>query len=272
VIGVYDSGIGGLSVLRALRAECPSQDLLYLADSGHGPYGERDQAHVMVRAERVTAYLIGRGIDALVVACNSATAAAIEELRAEHPKLPIIGVEPALKPAVSLSRTGRIGVLATRMTLGSPKFARLLQTFEGQAHFQLHACDGLALAIERSAQGQADAQQLLLACAREHVQALGPLGTATGHIDSVVLGCTHYPLIKSLLQDLVGPQVRLIETGPAVARHTRSRIEQNPAFNQSRAAETGRIELISTGDTDILEAAAQRWIDQALQAQHLHLP
>jgi glutamate racemase len=158
------------------------------------------------------------------------------------------------------------------MTLGSPKFARLLQTFEGQAYFQLHACDGLALAIERSAQGQADAQQLLLACAREHVQALGPLGTATGHIDSVVLGCTHYPLIKSLLQDLVGPQVRLIETGPAVARHTRSRIEQNPAFNQSRAAETGRIELISTGDTDILEAAAQRWIDQALQAQHLHLP
>jgi glutamate racemase len=155
VIGVYDSGIGGLSILQALRRELPEQDFIYLADSGHGPYGERQTDHVVERARRITEHLRGRGVQALVVACNTATAAAIEHLRSEHPDLPIIGVEPALKPALALSRSRRIGVLATRMTLASDKFARLLEPLREQAQFVLRACDGLALAIENSVQGSA---------------------------------------------------------------------------------------------------------------------
>ena len=112
-IGVFDSGIGGLSVLKALRATLPHEDFIYLADNGHAPYGERDTAHVLARSRAVTHYLVGQNIKALVVACNTATAAAIDLLRTEHPKLPIIGVEPALKPAVAISKTGRIGVMVT---------------------------------------------------------------------------------------------------------------------------------------------------------------
>ncbi|MCJ7798723.1 MAG: aspartate/glutamate racemase family protein, partial [Polaromonas sp.] len=149
-IGVFDSGIGGLSVLKALRAELPHEHFIYIADSGHAPYGERDEAHVLARSRAIVQYLVGQDVKALVMACNTATAAAIHLLRAEHPGLTLIGVEPALKPAMALSRTGRIGVMATRGTLSSAKFTALLAAQAGQADFMLQPCDGLADAIERS--------------------------------------------------------------------------------------------------------------------------
>ena len=149
-IGVFDSGIGGLSVLRALRAELPYEDFVYFADTGHAPYGERDDAHVIARSREISTQLLTEHrIKALVIACNTATAAAVHLLRAEHPELPVIGVEPALKPAAGLTRTGRIGVMATRGTLGSTKFATLLASLSGLAEFMLQPCDGLADAIER---------------------------------------------------------------------------------------------------------------------------
>ena len=265
MIGVYDSGIGGLSILRALRAELPEQDFIYLADSGHGPYGERERDHVIERAQRVTAHLVGRGVEALVVACNTATAAAIEQLRHQYPQLPIIGVEPALKPALGLSQTRRIGVMATRMTLASDKFLRLLESVQGQAEFVLQACDGLALAIENSVHDDPAARDALVACARGHVRALGPLGA--GQIDTVVLGCTHYPFIAPMLAPWIGPGVTLVEPGAAVARQTRSRLAERP-----QAPGSGRIELIGTGSVDGLQAAAQRWLQSGLLAQPLHLP
>jgi glutamate racemase len=265
VIGVYDSGIGGLSILRALRAELPEQDFIYLADSGHGPYGERELDHVIERAQRVTAYLVEQGVQALVVACNTATAAAIEQLRGQYPQLPIVGVEPALKPALGLSQTRRIGVMATRMTLASDKFLRLLESVQDQAEFVMQACDGLALAIENSVHGDPAAQTALEACAKAHVQALGPLGA--DQIDTVVLGCTHYPFIAPMLQQWVGPDVTLVEPGAAVARQTRSRLADKP-----QAPGSGRIELIGTGAVDGLQAAAQRWLQPELLAQSVHLP
>ena len=265
MIGVYDSGIGGLSILRALRAELPEQDFIYLADSGHGPYGERERDHVIERAQRVTAYLVERGVQALVVACNTATAAAIEQLREQYPQLPIVGVEPALKPALGLSQTRRIGVMATRMTLNSDKFLRLLESVQDQAEFVLQACDGLALAIENSVHGDPAAQDALVACASGHVQALGPLGA--DQIDTVVLGCTHYPFIAPVLEQWIGPGVTLVEPGAAVARQTRSRLAEKP-----QAPGSGRIELISTGSPEGLEAAAQRWVQADLHAQSVHLP
>ena len=278
MIGVYDSGIGGLSVLRALLQAMPQQRYLYLADTGHGPYGERDEAHVLDRARKVGAWTRSRAIDALVVACNTATAVAIEPLRREHPDLPIIGVEPALKPALSASRTGRIGVMATRATLASPRFARLLDSVKDQARFTLRACDGLALAIERSAapgpaaQPAQQAMADLRTCAQAHVQALGPLGLAG--IDTIVLGCTHYPLVRELLEELVGPQVQLLETGPAIARQTLRRLEEagRGPKEPHPAAGGGRLELVSTGPMEALEAAARRWVGGALETRVLNLP
>ncbi len=266
MIGVFDSGIGGLSILRALRAELPGEHFIYVADSGHAPYGERDAAHVQARARALTGHLVARGVDALVVACNTATAAAIHLLRAEHPSLPIIGVEPALKPAVAQSPGGCIGVMATRGTLASAKFGQLLDSLAGQAHFQLQACDGLALAIEHSASGTAASARHLAEVAAGHVQALQGGCPAGRRLDAVVLGCTHYPLVADLLAQLL-PGVDLLEPGPAVARHARSRLG-----HRAPADSPGGLTLLSTGETTALQAAAQRWIAPQAQALALHLP
>ena len=266
MIGVFDSGIGGLSVLAALRAELPGERFIYVADSGHAPYGERDAVHVQSRARALTTYLVNQGIEALVVACNTATAAAIALLRAEHPDLPIIGVEPAIKPAVALSRSGRIGVMATRGTLGSDKFQQLLASLQDQAHFVLQPCDGLALAIERSAEGTPESAAQLAQVCQAHVQALDAPGQ---QLDTVVLGCTHYPLVRPLLEQLM-EGVALVDTGKAVARQTRRRLE---ALGLRRPLPPGApLVLRSTGDSAALEHAARRWISADAQVQSLKLP
>ena len=150
-IGVFDSGIGGLSVLQALQKELPHERFVYLADNAHAPYGEKSEAFIRERTHAIADVLLTQHhIKALVVACNTATAAAIHELRAQHPALPLVGVEPALKPALALSHTRHIGVMATRGTVCSDKFTRLLVSVQDQAHFEVQACNGLALAIEQS--------------------------------------------------------------------------------------------------------------------------
>ena len=257
-IGVFDSGIGGLSVLKALRAALPHEDFIYLADNGHAPYGERDTKHVLARSRAVTQYLVGQNIKALVVACNTATAAAIDRLRTEHPNLPIVGVEPALKPAVAISQTGRIGVMATRSTLASARFQALLAAQAGVAQFVLQACDGLADAIERGAR-KVDATELIAVCAH-YTAAMGLFGTQPGQIDTLVLGCTHYPFVSDHLQALVGADVMLVENGEAVARQT-LRLLHAAAGNISPAATGhGRIKLFTTGDAHALKEAAAHWL------------
>ena len=257
-IGVFDSGIGGLSILKALKAALPNEDFIYLADNGHAPYGERDTAHVVARSLAVTQYLAGQKIKALVIACNTATAAAIDLLRAEHPHLPMIGVEPALKPAASLSKTGHIGVMATRSTLASARFQALLAAQAGVAEFVLQPCDGLANAIERGA-GKSDATEIIAICAL-NTRAMGLFGIEPGQIDTLVLGCTHYAFVNDHLQALVGIDVRLVETGEAVARQTQ-RLLETAAGNISPATmEQGRVRLLTTGDAHILKSAAAHWL------------
>ncbi len=251
-VGVFDSGIGGFSVLRALRAELPHQPFVYVADSGHAPYGERGNAHVIARSQAITEHLRQtHDIQALVVACNTATAAAIALLREEHPGLPIIGVEPALKPAAQLSRTHRVGVLATRSTLQSAKFQALLTSLQGQAEFVLQPCDGLADAIERLDFERAEA------LCHTYITALGRLGQDADAIDTVVLGCTHYPLIAERLQARVGPQVSLLESGAPVARQTRRLLPEVA----SSGAPLPR--LSTTGEPAALRAAVDRWLSPA---------
>ena len=251
-IGVFDSGVGGLSILRALRSELPQENFTYLADSGFAPYGERDDSFVVERARKLAQQLLDdHAIKALVIACNTATAAAIHLLRAELPGLPIVGVEPALKPALALTRTGRIGVLATRGTLASAKFRALHDSLKQQADFPVQACDGLADAIENH-----DSARTFDLC-RQYTGALGTFGTCAGEIDTLVLGCTHYPFAQRDLQALVSPEVRLVETGEPVARHTRRLLEAAQLL-QPRGA--GSVTLLSTGDLARLERAALRWL------------
>lgn len=254
-IGVFDSGVGGLSVLRALRAELPNERFVYLADSAHAPYGERGDAFVAARTLTIANHLVTQHqIKALVVACNTATAAAIEAVRARHPTLPVVGVEPALKPAVALTPNGRIGVMATRGTLNSARFAQLLAAMPPQADFVLQPCDGLAHAIERCTVDSGAEAQVKALCQR-YTQAMG-------HVDTVVLGCTHYVFAQDTLGALLGSDVALIATGEPVARQTRRLL----AASGQLASGHGAVQLFTTGDVLALQAAAARWLQLPPQA------
>ena len=252
-VGVFDSGVGGLSVLRALTAELPREDFVYFADTAHAPYGERGDPFVIGRSRAILDELVRRhGIKALVVACNTATAAAIQLLRSEYPQLPLVGVEPALKPAAVLTCTGRVAVFATRGTLASAKFAALHDSLTDQAQFVLQPCDGLAAAIENDDPGQ------VRSLCEQYTRMAGPFGTAAGEIDTLVLGCTHYPFAQDEFVRCVGPAVRLVETGQPVARQTRRLLEAARLLRPPPGR--GRVTLLTSGSQPALEAAARRWL------------
>ncbi len=254
-IGVFDSGIGGLSVLRALQAELPHERFVYFADTAHAPYGERGDAYVIERTRAVATGLVEQhGIKALVIACNTATAAAIHVVRAEHPSLVVVGVEPALKPAVAASRTRHVAVLATRGTLASAKFAALHAALAAQTAFHLVPCDGLARAIESG-----DDARIAALCA-QYVGEAGRFGHGPGEIDTLVLGCTHYPLVSDVFQRLVGTGVRLLDTGAPVAQHTRRLLASAGLLRAQTADDAPTVLLAASGDLPPLQAAASRWL------------
>jgi glutamate racemase len=270
-IGVFDSGIGGLSVLPALRAALPHEHLLYWADSAHAPYGEKGDDFVRQRSSAITEHLVlTHGIKALVVACNTATAATIAALRSTYPQLPIVGLEPALKPAAQLTRTGRVGVMATQGTVNSEKFQRLLHSLEGQADFVVQACPGLALAIEHSAHPdtQTQAHETVHGLLQRFTQAMGRFGTQPGDIDTLVLGCTHYVFVQDELQRIVGADVHCLSTGEPVAQQTRRLLEAAGTLRTS-ADGAAQTQLLTNGDLAALQGAAQRWLH--LSADHCAL-
>ena len=269
-IGVFDSGVGGLSVLKALRAELPAESFVYVADSGHAPYGERDDKHVLQRSHAIAHYLQEyHHIKALVVACNTATAAAIAQLRKAHPELPIIGIEPALKPAAAASRTGVVGVMATRGTLNSEKFRSLLAALHGHATFVLQPCDGLAGAIERD-----DTIKIEAACS-EFTRAMGSFGSNLGNIDSLVLGCTHYPFALTVLKAQTGNGITFWDAGEPVARQTRKLLAEAGQLRTTsahQAAAPATAVFMTTGSTQTLTAALRRWLHEDTQVKSVALP
>jgi glutamate racemase len=262
-IGVFDSGVGGLSVLRALLAELPQARFVYVADRAYAPYGERTADEVTERSQRIVAQLRREyPLDTLVVACNTATAQSIDALRHTHHDLPFVGVEPALKPAAALSQTRHIGVMATRGTLASSRYRKLQERLEHggethRPHFHNQACDGLADAIERG-----DTTQTRALC-EQYVAALQHQAPIDGPIDTLVLGCTHYPFETELLQGLCGPSVRLVETGAPVARRTREVLHDRPPLS---GAHLPRLTLLSTSQPDALSTVAMRWLGVATPA------
>lgn len=213
--GVFDSGLGGLSVLRHARSRLPAEDFLYVADSGHAPYGERSADWIRARSLNLGEFLLGRGAKALLIACNTATAAAAQALRERWPEVPVIGMEPAVKPAAAATRSGVVGILATTGTLASARFAALLDTFGRDVRVITRPGTGLVEAVER---GELDtpATRALVA---SHVEPL-----LAGGADVIVLGCTHYPFLRGLIEQQVGSSVQVIDTGDSVARHLAHRL------------------------------------------------
>lgn len=250
-VGVFDSGVGGLSVLRALRRRLPDARLSYLADSAHAPYGERDAAFVAQRSRAITSALVERGAQLVVVACNTATALAIDGLRDAHPSLPIVGVEPGIKPALAATRVGRVGVMATSATLSSERFRRLLQAqaaLHPSVGVALQPCPGLARALERGPAGMVEVTELVQRYAQ-------PLREA--RVDVVVLGCTHYPFASAEIAAALGPDVTLLDTAVAVAQQA-ARLGANLERPGSVDASAT---LLTTGDPQALANIARAWLD-----------
>lgn len=245
-VGLYDSGVGGLSVLAAVRRLMPAENLIYVADNAHVPYGAKPTQDIVERACSIADYFLARGVKALGVACNTATAAAIHVLRTRHPDLPVIGIEPAIKPAAALTRTGVIGVLATSGTLASAKFAALLRREAPQARVLVRACPQWVELVERGPVDDAAAMGIIAEPVRELI--------AQG-ADVLVLGCTHFPFLMDRVQTCAGPEVSVLETGPAFARQLQRRLHETAALSDDKAA--GSIELLASGNAEFLGARAR---------------
>lgn len=251
-IGVFDSGVGGLSVLRAIRQELPREPVIYLADQSHVPYGPRPLEEVQSFSEGITRYLLAEGAKLVVVACNTASAAALHHLRQVFPPIPFVGMEPAVKPAAECTKTGVVGVLATPATFQGALYASVIERFANGVTVLQHTCPGLVSQIE---DGRLDAPKTR-AILEEALRPMLEQG-----IDTVVLGCTHYPFVIPLIQEIVGPAVRVIDPAPAVARQVRRLLEAHSLCSPDPQA--GTVHYRTTGDPAQLQALLPRLIGEA---------
>jgi len=247
-IGVFDSGVGGLSVLREIRRELPAEDLLYVADSAHAPYGDRDAEFIRERALAIVSRLTGEHVKAVVVACNTATGLAVDALRARY-SLPIVAIEPAVKPAASQTRSGVIGVLATTQTLASARFSKLVDTHASGVQVLVQPSPGLVERVEAGDLSGTEARALVT----QYVRPLVDKGA-----DAIVLGCTHYPFLRALIEDVAGPSVKIIDPAVAVARELRRRLDALSLL--APVTHRGTERIWTTGPPDRTQAvAAMLW-------------
>ncbi len=245
-IGVFDSGVGGLSVLAAIRAALPHEDLLYVADSGHIPYGEKSAEYIQERSLKIAGFLLDHGAKALVIACNTATAAAASLLRATF-ATPIVAMEPAVKPATLGSKSGVVGVLATTGTLASRNFADLVARFGRDVRVIAQECPDLVMQVEAGDLSGAVTRNLV-----EHY--IAPLLAAGA--DTLVLGCTHFPFLAPLIMDVAGPRVRVIDSGEAVARRLTDVLIANGL--RSTAAHPDGERFFTSGDAAAVQPVVSR--------------
>ena len=256
-IGVFDSGVGGLSVLRAICAALPHEHLVYVADSGHAPYGDQSEAHITQRTLTVGNWLAEQGVKGITIACNTATVVAAKTLR-EQTHLPVVAIEPAIKPAVALTRTGVVGVLATRQTVQSAAVARLVDLYASNKRILLQACPGLVEQVERADLQSSETEQLLC-------QFIAPL-LAQG-ADTLVLGCTHYPFLRDTIAHIAGEGVTLIDPAEAVARELVRRLDESGSL--SSASTPGSVRFFTSGDVAQAQAVISHLWDEPLTVQAL---
>ena len=256
-IGVFDSGVGGLSVLRAIRAALPHEHLVYVADSGHAPYGDQSEAHITQRTLTVGNWLAEQGVKGITIACNTATVVAAKTLR-EQTHLPVVAIEPAIKPAVAITRSGVVGVLATRQTVQSAAVARLVDLYGADKRVVLQACPGLVELVERADLHGPETEQLL----RQFIAPLLEQGA-----DTLVLGCTHYPFLRDTIQRVVGEGVTLIDPAVAVARELTRRLADSGHLSAQQAP--GRVAFFTTGDVAQAQTVMSHLWDEPLTVQAL---
>lgn len=254
MIGVYDSGIGGLSVWKELIALMPEQSYVYVADSAHCPYGAKSPDYIIDRARAVVRFLISEGAEAVVVACNTATAAAISYLRS-HFTIPFVGMEPAVKPAALASKTGVVGVLATANTFKGSLYRDTVMRYASGIRIVEEVGWGLVEAVEK---GEVPSELI-----RQYVTEMTEQGA-----DVIVLGCTHFPFLQEEIARVAGPSVRIINPAPAVARQT-ARVAASHAVSSAAAGAVPVMEFFSTADPALLQRAAMA-IDPALTPDHFH--
>jgi len=242
-IGIFDSGVGGLSVLRAIRTQLPFEDIIYFGDQEKVPYGSRSLLEVRQLSEGVVRFLLDEGVKLIVVACNTASAAALHYLRETFPFIPFVGMEPAVKPAAENTHTGKVGVLATPATFQGELYASVVERFaQGVVVFQ-ETCPGLV--------GQIEAGKLNARETREVLDdALKPM--IEQGIDTVVLGCTHYPFVIPMIEQIVGPNVRVIDPAPAIARQTMHLLERDQIAKPG--PQLGRLTFFTSADPAALQA------------------
>lgn len=236
MIGVFDSGLGGLSVLREVRAQLPQADLLYFGDNAHIPYGPRPSAEIRVFAEAITRFLLERGAQLVVVACNAASAAALKYLRQTYPEVPFVGMEPAVKPAVEQTQTKVIGVLATPTTLRGELFNLAVERFAQDVTVLKQTCPGLVEQVEAGATAALETETML----RGWVEPM-----LAQQADALVLGCTHYSFIIPALKKICGPAVQVIDPAPAVARQV-WRVARRHGLDPDAMA-SGRLTYFTSG-------------------------
>ncbi len=235
-IGIFDSGVGGLSVLREIRDQYPGEDLIYIADQIHVPYGTRSRQQVLEYSEGIIRFLIREDVKIIVLACNTASAVALADLRKKYTALPFVGMEPAVKPAAEETSTGVVGVLATPATFQGDLYASTVEKFARGVKVLQDTCPGLVDQIEL---GKIDHPRT-----REILQkALDPM--LKQNVDKVVMGCTHYPFVIPIIKEIVGTQVRVIDPAPAVARQTGRLLE---SYSLEANGEHGSVAFLSTGD------------------------
>jgi glutamate racemase len=236
-IGIFDSGVGGLSVLRAIRQILPGESLIYLADQAHVPYGLRSLEQVRAFSEGITRFFLSRDAKLIVVACNTASAAALHHLRQEFPRVLFVGMEPAVKPAAEHTQTGVVGVLATPATFQGALYASVIERFANGVTVLQSTCPGLVMEVDA---GNLDTPQV-----RDILEkALRPM-LAEG-IDTVVLGCTHFPFVIPTIEDIVGPDVRVIDPAPAIARQVERLLDANSLY--SPRFKFGEVRYLTTSD------------------------
>ncbi len=239
MIGVFDSGLGGLSVLTALTCALPDADYIYLADSANAPYGDKSEAFIRQRVLALGAHLVGAGCTMLVVACNTGTVAAIQSLRAAYPGIAVVGVEPGIKPAAESSLSRKIAVLATEATARSERLAQLVKQHATGVHVDIVACPGWATLVEQCHINDSG-------LARDAERWLDPL-LASG-VDRIVLGCTHYSFLSHVLQPIAGPRAELVDVSAAIAR-------QAMRLHQGHGNSSGSLQLLTTGQSHRLRSA-----------------
>ncbi len=261
-IGIFDSGVGGLSVLRAIRQELPSEDLFFLADQANVPYGPRPLLQVRQFAERISRHLLENGAKIIVVACNAASAAALQSLRQTFPETPFVGMEPAVKPAAEHTESKTVAVLATTATFQGALYASVIERFAKGVTVLQHTCPGLVTQIEK---GDLDGPvtRSILADALQPMLAQGA--------DTVVLGCTHYPFVIPLIQQIAGTHVRVIDPAPAVARQVRHVLDANGLLQPTKPARVGSVTYQTTDDPARLQGALLQMLGVRAAVQQVQL-